>query len=312
MPLVFDGEDQSVGLAVPKATKKKNENTLYLGADPEVFIKDKISGKIVPSVGKIGGLKGDGIPFSKDYPNFKWLEDNVAVEFNFPPANSADGFYGTIYEIYNAAELALNKKDLSIVPTPTHKFSFADLATPQAQVFGCDPDFSAYDKEDKERIVDPSAIGPVRFCGGHLHFGFNNKEKVKPWALVILTDMVLGLPAMTYDTQGLRRSYYGLAGLYRPKPYGFEYRTMSNWWMRPENFDITRYMAHEAFLLLQAFELYTDRLARVFDKMPLKDVQTAINNEDKHNCYDLWRQMYAYCGDVGLHLCRNFMAKKPG
>lgn len=311
MPLAINAEGNVDFIPTPKAQPKVKKSEATLGGDPEVFIKDKLTGKIVPSVGKIGGIKGDGISFSKDYPTYKWLEDNVAVEFNFPPVKGSDGFYTTIYEVYAQAELELNKKDLSIIPTPTHKFSIYDLVTPQSQVFGCEPDFSAYDKEDKERVVDPSTIGPVRFCGGHLHFGFNNKENVKPWALVILTDMVIGLPSMTYDTQGLRRSYYGLAGLYRPKPYGFEYRTMSNWWMRPENLDVARYMAAEAFWLMQSFELHTPQLARIFDKMPLKDVQTAINNEDKRACYDLWRQLYAYCGDAGLMLCRNFSAKKP-
>jgi hypothetical protein len=47
-------------------------------------------------------------------------------------------------------------------------------------------------------------------------------------------DFYLGLPSLAYDSDQERREMYGKAGCCRYKPYGTEYRTLSNAWLKSE------------------------------------------------------------------------------
>jgi hypothetical protein len=281
---------------------------MLLGADPEVFLKNKLTGKPTISCGKIGGKKGNGISFTPNYKGFKWLQDNVAVEFNFSPCNSAEGFDATIGCIWNEAERVLAQQDLALLPVSVCGFDTSELSIPEAQVFGCDPDFVAYGSEEEGRVVDTANIGNNRFGGGHLHFGFNNFYKIPIWALVILVDTFIGLPSLKYDNQGLRKYYYGKAGLYRTKDYGFEYRTLSNFWFRPEQHGVRQAIASEAFHLMDSFQRNHNGLGKLFDKLPLKDIQTCIDNDNQRDAYVVWTEARQRAGECGLYLGHNFQA----
>jgi hypothetical protein len=281
---------------------------LLLGADPEVFVKNKSQGRVVPSCDVVGGTKSKGIPFGPKKDRMTILEDNVAVEFNFAPAHSYETFVGRVQEVWTHGTKYLADRGLEPYPVALYKFDKKDLHSDKANIFGCDPDFCAYEAEgveqddDDGRIVDVGSVGEQRFCGGHLHFGFENKEKVPGYAMAILADLTIGLTSVKYDKQGARRQYYGLAGLYRKKPYGFEYRTMSNWWLRPENVTHMSYMALECFSLMHYMANSVLELGMVYDKMPIKDVQTAINSEDDTDCSNLRNQFRRYCAEQGLNL----------
>ena len=45
-------------------------------------------------------------------------------------------------------------------------------------------------------------------------------------------DYYLGLPSLLFDPDTSRRKMYGKAGAFRPKPYGMEYRVLSNAWLK--------------------------------------------------------------------------------
>ncbi|MOA35237.1 hypothetical protein D3C78_1566850 [compost metagenome] len=47
-------------------------------------------------------------------------------------------------------------------------------------------------------------------------------------------DYYLGLGSLLYDPDVKRRTMYGAAGAFRPKPYGVEYRVLSNAWLKSE------------------------------------------------------------------------------
>jgi len=46
-----------------------------------------------------------------------------------------------------------------------------------------------------------------------------------------MMDLYLGVPSVLMDKGELRKQLYGKAGAYRMKPYGVEYRTLSNFWI---------------------------------------------------------------------------------
>ena len=48
-------------------------------------------------------------------------------------------------------------------------------------------------------------------------------------------DAYVGLPSILYDTDAERRKLYGKAGCFRLQPYGFEYRTLSSFWIENES-----------------------------------------------------------------------------
>jgi hypothetical protein len=48
-----------------------------------------------------------------------------------------------------------------------------------------------------------------------------------------MLDLRLAVPSLIWDKDKKRRLLYGKAGCFRPKPYGMEYRTLSNAWLNP-------------------------------------------------------------------------------
>lgn len=65
---------------------------ITIGADPELFIINEKTGKVVSSIGLIPGEKGD--PYvAEDMPKGFGIEtDNILAEFNIPPVTTYKGF----------------------------------------------------------------------------------------------------------------------------------------------------------------------------------------------------------------------------
>jgi hypothetical protein len=111
--------------------------------------------------------------------------------------------------------------------------------TPEQVALGCEPSLNAYG-EDPLFVPNPEAL-PIRFAGGHLHFGINEAfskirchvQKNAP-AIVRMMDRIVGLAsvclAREIDTP-VRRRFYGRAGEYRLPKWGLEYRVLSNFWL---------------------------------------------------------------------------------
>jgi hypothetical protein len=275
-----------------------------IGADPEVFLTDK-SGAIIPSCDLIGGTKAEAIPFSTGNKDYKWLEDNVALEFNWSPTSSHVDFYQRVKDLRRRAEIVLQQKGYGMNIAPSHKFNKAQLSHPKALTIGCMPDVCAYDNA-KKRVVDIDSLGTHRFCGGHIHLSYDKKERIPAYAVAMLMDALVGLPSLKFDKQGLRRAHYGLAGLYREKDYGVEYRTMSNWWFGVADEPLA-YMACTVLSLGKSIERAPLELSNLFATIPFKDVQTAINNEDvklarEVNQYIRWSKPARKCAlDFTFH-----------
>lgn len=205
-----------------------------IGADPEVFVVNKKTNKIVPGIGLIGGNKLS--PRQVDRGALQ--EDNVMAEFNIDPAQDSFTFRRNIKEVLRQLDVTLEKTGHEYDKSfrTSHQFSLDELKDPQAQRFGCDPDFNAYTLEENETIK-PDKIGKVRMCGGHIHIGMPSPD-AHPMTRIMTArwmDILVGAPLSRLDPDITRRQFYGKAGNFRVKEYGIEYRTPSNFWLSSDN-----------------------------------------------------------------------------
>lgn len=197
-----------------------------IGADPELFLQK--DDKIISAEGIIGGSKNDPKKVSKKGHCIQ--EDNVMIEFNIPPCSSLQEFLDEINYMKDYLSVYVKLKD------PKYKLNYSTsnifdekyLQSEQARQFGCDPDFNVYTKDFND---SPNAKSNLRCCGGHIHIGYENPDEETTEHIVYALDIMLGLDSVLIDNDKLRKQMYGKAGSFRFKPYGLEYRTLSNFWL---------------------------------------------------------------------------------
>lgn len=193
-----------------------------IGADPEVFLVDA-TGKFISSVGKFGGTKQNPIYIGN---NAFLQEDNVALEFNIPAANLYTQFTHSINYCLTTMTERAREFGLTIAIVPSAEFTVDQLRTKAAREFGCEPDMNVWTLRQNPR---PKATNKnLRSAGGHVHIGYNQDAI----GLGRACDLFLGCPSIVYDDDRRRRELYGKAGAIRIKPYGIEYRTLSNFWIK--------------------------------------------------------------------------------
>ena len=196
---------------------------MRLGTDPEVFLQDPM-GKPISAIGFIGADKWNPLQCKGLRKGFTLQEDNVALEFGIPPAANADEF---VKNIRTVMKQGLKKcEGLSFSRLSCTVFPKDQMQHPNAFVFGCEPDFNAWTGQENPKPMPPNAF--MRSAGGHIHVE-TKEDKIK---VIKAMDFHLAVPATLMDKAGSeRRSMYGKRGAFRPKPYGVEYRTLSNFWI---------------------------------------------------------------------------------
>lgn len=212
------------------------ESNFTIGCDPEFFLKDKTSGKLISAIPHIVGTKYEPLNLPKG-GNIQ--RDNVAVEIATDPATGSTDFVNRIRDTLSEAIKVL-PKDTEIVPLPSAHFDKDQLEHPEAQIFGCDPDYDAWEVTVNDA---PCAIdNTFRSCGAHIHVGTDGKdnnaflldpmEKIKT---VRVMDCMHGIisTVLDYSKEAIdRRKLYGKPGAHRYKDYGIEYRVLSNYWLK--------------------------------------------------------------------------------
>lgn len=196
-----------------------------IGADPELFLTDA-AGALISAIDRIGGSK----EFPRHLPElgrgFAVQEDNVALEYNIPASNSPEELAENINKIMKYLREQVAGMGLQFSQASAAVFPEQQLMHPMALEFGCDPDFNAWtgDVNPKPKADDHR----LRSCGGHVHIGTKLSDVA---ATIRRCDLMLGVPSTLQDNGFLRKSLYGKRGAFRPKPYGAEYRTLSNYWI---------------------------------------------------------------------------------
>lgn len=201
-----------------------------VGADPEVFMfKD---GKPVSAHKAVPGTKDR--PYNVEHGAVQ--VDGMALEFNIDPAASGDEFLNNIENVMGTLKEMVPDYELKAVPVATFGKRYLKKQPIEALNLGCDPDFDAW--RNGEPNPKPDIDSPFRTGAGHVHIGWTNG--VNPYApehleacimLAKQLDFYLGLPSLFFDKGTKRRQMYGAPGAFRPKPYGVEYRVLSNSWL---------------------------------------------------------------------------------
>jgi hypothetical protein len=200
-------------------------NRVTVGADPEVFVKDS-SNTIVTAIGKVGGTK----QYPRKVKAGALQEDNVLAEFNINPATRKVAFIKNINTVVRQLEEALKGHNLFIDIRASHSYKMEELTEPQAMVFGCEPDFSAWANGAINPKPECDDKG-LRTAGGHVHLGWDKPTDAQRHTVIKWMDVLVGVPSVLLDKDTLRRKLYGKAGAFRPKKYGAEYRSVSNFWL---------------------------------------------------------------------------------
>lgn len=244
-----------------------------IGTDPEAFVAE--GPNIVHCIDMLGG--------SKQAPLLVLdggiQEDNVLFECNVDPSDDPDVFLQRLRTVLSQGRDILLQHGLRLVPgVSSHIYNPEVLATfpPKAFEFGCTPDYNFMTGEENP---SPSATNEcLRTAGGHVHIGFDHLVEVTRDVQIRvgqMCDYVLGLPSLLEDTDDRRRELYGRAGAGRFKPYGIEYRTLSNYWVWDDELVCLIHKRAQ-----NAFSKH-ERLEELKAIIPLEDVQNAINTNNR-------------------------------
>lgn len=221
---------------------------ITVGCDPEFFFYSNINrqyeyprlipgDKSAPYVVKDGAIQVDGL----------------AMELNITPADNEEQWITRLNSVYQELENRVKHVGtIQVVPTATFTQQHFLYLENRILELGCTPDFNAYTGEINPR---PNRDKPdheqyFRSAGGHIHIGWrgprsagysdeeaaiNDKNHILDcFEVVRQMDFYTGVPSLFWDKDQTRRKLYGRAGACRVKPYGVEYRTLSNQWFKSE------------------------------------------------------------------------------
>jgi len=205
-------------------------NKLLIGADPEFFVKK--DGKFISAYGLIEGTKKS----PQKVLGGAVQVDGMALEININPAETFEEFEGNYQSVMRHLRAMVSPEyEFSLVPVADFDPNYIKQQPEEARALGCDPDFNAYTGEANN---PPDAAKNFRTASGHFHLGWTEDEDIKNpehieacQMMTIQLDAGIGLKGLVYDPDPRRRELYGKAGAYRPKPYGVEYRVLSNFWL---------------------------------------------------------------------------------
>jgi hypothetical protein len=211
---------------------KKNKpvidlQSVKLGSDPEIFVFNPLENRFETAIGLTRG--------SKEYPEPITDEghciqvDGVALEFNIPACSTKEEYVKNINFVKSyLQETILTPKGWELSKMATADFTDKQLNCKQAQEIGCDPDINAWSLV----FNDPQGYkNNMRAVGGHIHVGYNNPQEDVSLNITKAMDIFLGVPSVLLDPDTRRRELYGKAGAMRFKPFGMEYRVLSNFWI---------------------------------------------------------------------------------
>lgn len=202
---------------------------ILIGCDPELFVKD-FNGSLLSAHAMIPG--------TKKYPHHvekgAVQVDGMALEFNIDPAYTEQMFVDNVIHVM-AQMNRMIRGHFYINPVAHFGEEMIKAQPKEAVELGCDPDYNGWSKEVN---TPPNVNAPFRTASGHIHVGWGEKRDMSSAMsffeaadMACQLDFYLGLPSLLIDKDTTRKELYGKAGAFRNKPYGMEYRVLSNFWL---------------------------------------------------------------------------------
>lgn len=262
-------------------------NKILIGCDPEVFVRQEGIFKSAYNL-----IKGDKQNPQKIRSGAVQV-DGMALEFNIDPAATEDEFLFNVQDVFNQMKLMVPQYEVVVSPVAHFDPTYLKSQPKEALELGCDPDYNAWTGNANDR---PDGDRPMRTASGHIHIGWTNGKAQDDAAHRADCSMVgkqmdfyLGLASLEYDKEKERREMYGKAGAIRYKPYGVEYRTLSNAWLRSEN--LMRWVFRNAKKGMEDLmngrylpEKYPD-IQEIINTSDLKAARKIIKAENLEVCY---------------------------
>lgn len=210
---------------------------LTFGSDPEYFIRNKNTGKIVSSISIINGTKEDPEPLGQ---GFFILKDNILAEGNVPPVKTKNEFIYVMTELKRRITEYIQKKFpvLELYHADCLEVDMAFLSHPEAMQFGCSPYFNAWDDEShKSKDLSEETY---RTAGSHYHYGYDIDDDIV-WSKETINmifarafDLFLTIPSCLIHVDQRRFENYGGLGQYRDTAYGLECRSLGGTFADPQ------------------------------------------------------------------------------
>jgi hypothetical protein len=258
---------------------------IIMGCDPEFFFKPK-KGRFIVGAEKVISIKGLNVKsLHNTLVNSAVICDGVQGELNVAPSLCRAHVGNQIRECFTT--LNKNLGDNVVDFRPLAKITKKELKSlsPQSKVFGCSPSNNAWELPPEIPIED---INPneyrIRTAGGHIHIG---AKDVTIHALlhgnivktIKMMDYLVGNTCVLLDrdiSQIERRKTYGRAGEYRKQPWGLEYRTLSNFWLKSyQLMSFVLGLARETVSIVKQ-----EHEEKFFKAVSVQDIILAINTND--------------------------------
>lgn len=222
---------------------------IQIGCDPELFVWDNRTKEFINGDKLIPGTKAKPFKVSGGAVQV----DGTALEFNIDPASTRIEFVGNVAKVMGKLHRMVqgNAEYLELRAAPVADFNPGRFKrfSKKSRELGCEPDFNAYTGQPNPM---PDGERTFRTGSGHIHLGWTDGiyphdadhfEVCRKMAKQL--DYCLGIYSLLWDQDDRRRELYGQAGAFRPKPYGVEYRVLSNAWLQSEElvswvYDATR------------------------------------------------------------------------
>lgn len=260
------------------------------GSDPEFML-----GRMGKLQSAIGVLPPKERAVSKDGSSF--YHDNVLAEIAVKPGSSKD-------EVLSNTEAAIRHlaklvAPCSVMPVASAKYPQSQLTDKAARTAGCKPEWDVYSLRCNMPPEKAMETGTHRTAGGHIHIGADGLDNpIAAFDVIRMMDLFIGVPSVFMDkdeTSKDRRKLYGHAGSHRATDYGFEYRSLGNFWLSsPELvylvYDLTAFVLEfvadgqqKRFWSLNEMLLDGDDPSKAYSctGYDIKLLQKAINSCDK-------------------------------
>lgn len=202
-------------------------NKYTLGLDVEFILRDKITNLPKSAIGIIPGTKANPHRVSRG----TLQADGVLLEIGIDPVDNYFDFEKNISTVLTEAKRFANRANCYISDSIEAEYPEHEVMSTEAWEAGCSPFWNCWTGEEYPKVEFDSLL---RTCGGHIHIGFKEIEKVKADFkdhLAMVCEAYVGFPVSDMEPKTRRREVYGKPGAFRYKPYGVEIRTPSNFWI---------------------------------------------------------------------------------